>query len=274
MPGEPQLDEPSPEHWLLVSDVDDTLVGDDEALETFLDLVRRSKYLTVAVNSSRPHESVMATLRELPAGFTPRAVITALGTEVFVDGELLESWRSRFRGFDRRPIDEAMEKLGLTPHAEEMQTPLKGSFSVPRGVPIDLVMEALEKLPVSLRTIVSHDGTDLDVIPREAGKGAATLHLAERLGVPMRQLVVAGDSANDVLMFDAVEKAIAVGNAREELLRVADPVKTYFASGGCAAGIIEGLRHWGAPLAMPNEEVRAHNASSTDATSSNPRSDF
>ena len=62
----------------------------------------------------------------------------------------------------------------------------------------------------------------------------------------MPQLVVAGDSANDVLMFDAVEKAIAVGNAREELLRVADPVKTYFAKGRCAAGIIEGLRHYGA----------------------------
>ena len=75
----------------------------------------------------------MATLRELPAGFTPRAVITALGTEVFVDGELLESWRRGFHGFDREPIDRAMEALGLQPHAEEMQTPLKASFSVPRA---------------------------------------------------------------------------------------------------------------------------------------------
>jgi sucrose-6F-phosphate phosphohydrolase len=266
MPSEPQLDEPSPEHWLLVSDVDDTLIGDDEALATFLDLARRSDHLTVAVNSSRPHDSVMATLRNLPDGFMPKAVITALGTEVFVDGELLESWHSRFHGFDRRPIDEAMQKLGLQPHADEMQTPLKASFSVPRGVPSDLALEALEKLPVALRTIVSHGGVDLDVIPREAGKGVATLHLAERLGVPMRQLVVAGDSANDVLMFNAVEKAIAVGNAREELLRVADPVKTYFAKGCCAAGIIEGLRHYGAPLAHAKANSEANSSEQIQVT--------
>lgn len=256
MPREPHLDEPSPEHWLLVSDVDDTLLGDDEALETFLALVRRSDHLTVAVNSSRPHHSVMATLEGLPDGFMPRGIITALGTEVFVDGELLETWRSRFHGFDRQPIDRAMAGLGLQPHREEMQTPLKASYCVPRGVPVEVAIEELEKLPVALRTIVSHDGVDLDVIPREAGKGAATLHLAERLGVAMSHLVVAGDSANDALMFDAVQKAIAVGNAREELLRVADPVRTYFAKARCAAGIIEGLRHYGAPLALTNEELR------------------
>ena len=249
MAPHPTRDHPSPDHWLLVSDVDDTLIGDAAALDELIALLERSERLTLTVNSSRPHASVMATMETLPRGFRPCAVITALGTEVFVDGELLTAWQDRFAGFDRGPIDAAMTGLGLTPHAEEMQTPFKASFAVPESMDLERVHAALAELDVPHRTIVSHNDVDFDVIPEAAGKGAATRYLAERLGVPIEQVVVAGDSANDVLMFEAVEKAIAVGNARDELRRVADPDKTFFAARPCSGGIIEGLRHYAAPLA-------------------------
>lgn len=237
--------------WLLVSDVDDTLVGDDAGLDELIERLERSDRLVVAANSSRPHESVMRTMAELPRGFTPRAVITALGTELYFDGSMIDAWQRRFEGFDRRPIDALAKELGLEPHGEEMQTPWKASYTLTGDPPLAEVLKRLEGLGLPLRTIVSHNDADLDVIPERAGKGAATMELAQRLGVPVERVVVAGDSANDVLMFDAVDKAIAVGNARAELRRVADPSRTFFADRPCAGGIVEGLDHYGAPLVRP-----------------------
>ena len=44
---------------LLVSDVDDTLTGDDAGLTNLVDLVNRNRArVLVALNSSRPYESV------------------------------------------------------------------------------------------------------------------------------------------------------------------------------------------------------------------------
>ena len=70
--------------------------------------------------------------------------------------------------------------------------------------------------------------------------------VAARLGIPPERLIVAGDSGNDLAMFHAAGKAIAVGNARDELLERADPLRTFIARGPRAWGLIEGLRHWGA----------------------------
>ncbi len=235
------MEEEEEPRWLLVSDVDDTLAGDEGGLADF---AREGGGVLLVLNSSRPRESVLRTVEGFPAGLRVDGVITALGTEILWQGEDLAEWTRGFSGWNRWPVDKLMEREGMRAHPQEMQTVFKASFSVPRARWEDLQAAVLAAAPES-RVIVSGE-SDFDVIPAAAGKDRATLWMAERLGVPPERLVVSGDSANDLAMFQAAPRAIAVGNARRELLERADPHRTYFARGERARGILEGLRHWGA----------------------------
>lgn len=227
--------------WLLVSDVDDTLAGDDRGLSDF---ARDCGEVLLVLNSSRPRASVLRTLERFPPGLRVDGVITALGTEILLNGADPAEWTAGFKGWSRRSVDQLMERAGVSAHASEFQTALKASFSVPRVRWQELSREVLAIAPAS-RIIVSGE-SDFDVIPAAAGKDRAMLWLTRHLGVSLERLVVSGDSGNDLAMFDASPRAIAVGNARTELLEKADPDRTYFARGDRARGVIEGLRHWGA----------------------------
>ena len=238
--------EPDP-RWLLISDVDDTLTGDDAALARLAEAIdTRRPRLTVALNSSRPAASVDATLASVfPPGFRYDAIITAMGTQVRVDGQFVQEWLDRFAGWPRKAIAEVVTSLGHRAHDEEYQTPHKASFAVPRGEAQDRVRSALAAADLPCRIIAS-GSDDLDILPPGGGKDHATLFLARHLGVdPATHLVVAGDSANDLAMFQASGRAVAVGNARAELLDAMPAPTSYHAQAHSAAGVLEGLEHFG-----------------------------
>lgn len=233
-------DKASPD-WLLVSDIDDTLAGDDEGIAAFSKLRGEVR---LVLNSSRPLGSVRETMAAFPANLCIDGVVTALGTEILLDGMLQTEWATRFADWDRGAVDAVMARAGMRPHAEEMQTPYKASFAVPHRRREEMKAAIRAALP-QCRIIASGE-SDFDVIPALGGKDHATLWVAGKLGIDPARLIVAGDSGNDLAMFRAAGKAIAVGNARAELVDRADPEKTYFAKAHRAWGLIEGLRHWGA----------------------------
>ncbi|MEO1237757.1 MAG: HAD-IIB family hydrolase [Planctomycetota bacterium] len=237
-------DHPSP--WLVVSDVDDTLTGDGDALQRLHDATadratRKTGRFFFALNSSRPADSVDRTVREsFPQGFAPDAVVTAMGTQVRVAGEWVDEWTDRFADWPRQHIVDLVLDLGHRPHADEYQTPHKASFAVPRGDAQTHVLDALDKQGLAYQAIAS-GGDDFDLLPPEAGKDKATLFLREHLGVAEDRLVVCGDSANDLAMFHAAPHAIAVANARPELLDRMPKDRAYHAAAPHAAGVHEGL---------------------------------
>lgn len=232
--------------WLLVSDIDDTLTGDAAALRALVAAVDAAPdRLAMALNSSRPSASVDRTLAtEFPEGFRPRAIITAMGTEIRVDGAPLPGWAERFADWPRARIDAIVTGLGFAPHAAEFQTPAKASFAVPGPQAQAMVLRALEAKGLAVRAIASGD-SDLDLLPPGAGKDAATLFLAQYLGIAAERVIAAGDSANDAAMFKVAGRAIAVGNARDELLAVMPRDTGYRARAFHAAGVLEGLRALG-----------------------------
>ena len=232
--------------WLLVTDVDNTLLGDDAGLRQFLSVYRRSSAFLLALNSSRPCAHVRATLDELPVLLQPKALIGAMGTEIEMDGVLLNQWTQQFERWDRAPIDAVMKALGFPAHAPELQTRFKASFAVPQAKQKHAI-EAIQATGVLTRIVRSGE-SDFDVLPPDAGKGRATLHLARLLGVPLERMIVAGDSANDVQMFQVAQKGIVVGNARPALRALTDPAKVYFAKGHYANALLEGLDYWGVPI--------------------------
>ena len=86
----------------------------------------------------------------------------------------------------------------------------------------------------------------MDILPLGGGKDHATLFLAEHLDVdPKTRLIVAGDSANDLAMFRVASRCVAVGNARAELINAMSAATSYHANAHYAAGVLEGLEHYG-----------------------------
>ncbi|MBW4709040.1 HAD family hydrolase [Roseobacter sp. YSTF-M11] len=236
--------------WLLVSDIDDTLTGDPDALLALADALEQAgDALLLSVNSSRPAASVAATLaEEFPANLRPAATITALGTEISVGGAQLGSWQSQFSGWPHRRVFEILSELGHVPHDSIYQTKYKVSFAVSCEQSQANARRALSQAGIACEIIASGPD-DFDVIPKGAGKAAATLFLVGHFGVDRARLVVAGDSGNDLAMFLAARHRIAVGNARRELIDALEPRSFYHARMAHAAGVHEGLMHFGA---LPN----------------------
>lgn len=236
--------------WLLVTDIDDTFLGgDDASWQLLAEAFEATPDFSLVLNSSRPRDSVVATLQALPRAFSPTGIVTAMGTEIWLEDRQDAEWTSRFGSWDRSAIDEIMSRLGARPHADEFQTPFKASFAVPPDLR-DEARAAIEAAQPS--QVIASGESDFDVLPPGAGKGAATLRVAELLGVdPAQQLLVAGDSKNDLAMFEVSNRGILVGNARAELRDAVDPARAYQASAPRAAGILEGLRHFNVPLNTP-----------------------
>jgi len=233
--------------WLLVTDVDQTLVGNDEGLAAFAEARGACPQLAVSLNSSRPTPSVQKTMESLAVNFVPDAMICAMGTEITIEGQPDTEWQKRFTGWDRAVIQNVMNQLGFEAHDAEFQTEYKASYAVPAGPDQQKAIDAIRQTGLNVR-IVCSGASDFDVLPAGADKGDATLHVAKRFGIDRAHLLVSGDSANDLAMFRVCDKGIVVGNARAELKEAVDANRVYFASGACAAGILEGLQHWGVPI--------------------------
>ena len=90
------------------------------------------------------------------------------------------------------------------------------------------------------------DNKYLDVLPAGVNKGSTLLDLLAWLQVPAQRVVTAGDTLNDLAMFQTGLAGVMVGNAEPALLRhLPELPRTYLARGHGCQGIAEGLAHHG-----------------------------
>lgn len=149
-------------------------------------------------------------------------------------------------GWDRAAAVEVVRSFpGIDEQPPEQQHEWKSSwFWHDAGEEdLDRLRRALSEAGVSAQVIYS-SARDLDVLPQAANKGNALQWLCRQLGVSLDQVVVAGDTGNDASMFQVPGvRGIMPGNAEPELREAA--AGAYAAGGECAAGVIEGLIHYG-----------------------------
>jgi sucrose-phosphate synthase len=237
-------------HKLLVSDIDNTLIGDDAAMNELFDLLAANReHIGFGIATGRTIDSAMAILAERGCRL-PDFFITSVGAEVYYmyDGTpyLSTGWEAHIDYlWNRKKIVDLLAGFPFLRYQEEAtQRPFKVSYYVEGSeAEIAAVRQALVRAKVRCSLIYSHDRF-LDLLPLRASKGMAVRYLAYRWNIGPDHVVTAGDSGNDEDMLTGDMLGIVVGNHSPEMERFRGKRRVYFADAGYAAGIIEGIRHY------------------------------
>lgn len=250
---------------MLITDIDNTLLGDAEALAKLTELIRSERpRLGFGVASGRYLSLVEEVLadNDIPE---LDVVIASVGTEIYYGPERMydKGWASHLRHRwkpDRvRAALDGLEFLTLQKDSQT-QREFKVSFDLdteilPAADALPQVHNALSKSGLAHQVIFSH-GSYIDVLPVRASKGKAVRFLSNKWNIPLERIATAGDSGNDEDMLRGRTAGIVVGNHSEELAGLRESsARIYFANGSYAQGIIEGLQHYGLLSAAPTESV-------------------
>lgn len=234
---------------MLISDIDNTLLGDRAALRRFLAIMRATPpNLGFGVATGRTLESTLKILKEWGVPL-PDVLITAVGSEINYGPELRPDigWQNFIKYLWRRDaIESALGGVpGLTLQAEENQREFKLSYNVDpeKMPPIAKIRTLLREQKLSAHLVYSRQ-TYLDILPLRGSKGGAIRYLAYKWGLPLRSFLVAGDSGNDREMLIGDTLGVIVANHSPELASLRGNEQIYFARAGYADGIAEGMAHY------------------------------
>lgn len=264
---------------LLATDIDDTILAPDGSLpeanhQALLDLHRRG--IAVVMSSGRSTASLRKVAvgiiepadDEYLISFNGSRVTTVLSGRVLMEHLLDQSVIRDVTAYTRRHgvlvfgyTDEGfLAELTAAGHADraasygaDTQLPFRAVDSLadelPAGSAKLLIVGPHEELlghQAALHEISAgrFDATFskpvyLEVVPSGVSKGAALVHLAEYLGIPVSETVAVGDSLNDIEMIRTAGLGVAVANARQEAKEAADAVLTRTAADGAIAELAE-----------------------------------
>ena len=243
--------------FLFVTDLDNTLVGDDVALEELNRQLHNERQhgtkIVYITGRSLTLYRQLATLKHL---LTPDALVTSVGTEIYYNpsDEITDPvWSEQLStGWDRDLVTAtAAHFADLVPQGDTEQRPFKVSYFLTEEAAIEVLprLEALlQERGLNIRLVYS-SGKDLDILPKRGNKGLAMEFLRQKWEFDETQIVACGDSGNDIALFNmGKERGIIVGNAQPELLQwyeINPAENLYLAKAPCAAGILEGLYYFG-----------------------------
>jgi sucrose-phosphate synthase len=179
----------------------------------------------------------------------PDFIISDVGSEIYwPEGDNVYVKDCGFQDYitenwDRTRIMVVLNKFASLKFQEpDKQRPTKVSFYTSSGFNLALVQKALLEVG-SCNAIFSH-GEFLDILPERASKAHAIRFVSEKLGIATEAIATSGDSGNDRDMLSEY-KGIVVGNYARDLEDLRGHANVYFASASYAAGVLEGLRHYG-----------------------------
>jgi HAD superfamily hydrolase (TIGR01484 family) len=234
---------------ILATDLDGTFAGgtaqDRSELQAALRALPEAKLLYVT------GRTVAATLELIGEAGLPRpdVLVADVGTTVV-------------RGDDLTPVEEVEAALEETwPGADvirarlaavrgieeqDVRVPRRVSYWRREGEMDELIARMADRLDDLTLDLVGSAGMYIDVLPAGVNKGTTLRRVLSWLERSEVDVVVAGDSLNDLALLEAGFPGVVVGNCEAGLRdRVCGLEHLYMAAGEGAAGILEGLRHLG-----------------------------
>lgn len=243
--------------FLFVTDLDNTFVGDDDALRELEQLLskHRQEHGTKIVYATGRSPVLYQELKKEKNLMEPDALVLSVGTEIYLDKSDTPDvdWSKKLsQGWNREVVlSKTADFSELKPQPDTEQGEFKLSFfleqSVAEGV-LAKLKSAFSESGLDVKLIYS-SGIDLDIVPSNSDKGQAMQFLRQKWNFVSERTVACGDSGNDIALFAVgEERGILVGNARPELIQWHNENPAdhrYLAKNVCAGGIIEGLKYFG-----------------------------
>ena len=247
---------------LILTDIDNTLTGDEGAMQEFFRLIADAPlHVGFGIATGRRFEEVARMLQELEIP-RPEVLITSVGTEIYYGKNYTmdRSWQKHIQfGWEPEKVRAVLDgREGFYRQPEHEQSAFKVSYQIDPAVAPKLsrIKRLLREGGVRAKAVLSH-GMFLDVIPTRAGSGVSVRHIAYKWNFPLEQILVAGDSGNDEGMLTVNALGVVVGNYSSELEKLRNLPRIYFAGGRHAEGIIEGIRYYNFldRITIPNERA-------------------
>jgi len=215
--------------------------------------IRANQDIRLVFVTGRGAESVLPLLSD-PLIPDPDYIIADVGATVLHgDGRRSVTplqWELSARWIGTEPILHALRDV---PGLERQLVPQERrcSFFLDDVTRLDDVRARLEHFDVDV--LLSADRY-LDVLPRGVSKGDTLRRLVEHLGVSGDDVIVAGDTLNDLSLYETGYRGVVVGHAEPALVRaVASHSSVHVAESPGAGGILEVLVARDVPLAARSQ---------------------
>ena len=234
----------------IFTDLDQNLVGNPAALKRFIQVMKDNrKCVTFGIATGRRIDTALAVMKKqgIPR---PDVLISSLGTRIHYGSSLTEDdhWTQHIdHHWNPKQVRKTLDNLpGVALQSKKEQTPFKLSWYIdPEKAPSIDEITALLRTKDLTANVISSFGQFLDIIPSRASKGQALRYVSQRLDIPLENILVAGGSGADEDMMRGNTLAVVVGNRHhEELSRLVDQERIYFAGQPHAYGILEAIEHY------------------------------
>lgn len=234
--------------YLLATDLDDTLVGNQHAhIQLFNYFREQSIDLTLIYLTGRHFDSVKRLIIEeqLPI---PDILVCDVGCSIFLkhkpnlfkeDSE----WHNKI--YADWPKDEILNVISELNLELQKDIPLnkRVSLSITTEDQVKDLYKTLTQKNLPVKTIYSSK-KDFDILPVGSGKGNALLYILSEYYQDIQNVLVAGNSENDLEMLCLGYPSIVVGNAEKNLLNMQATPLLYKAKNNYANGIKEGFKYF------------------------------
>ncbi|HHM05252.1 MAG TPA: HAD-IIB family hydrolase [Gammaproteobacteria bacterium] len=233
----------------LICDVDNTLIGEEEALRALLARLREhDAEFGFGIATGRRLDSALKALKEWHVP-PPDIIITSVGTEIHYGARLIpDVGYQRHIDYRWEPerVRAAMQGIpGLRLQGAEEQRTYKISYFIDtkKAPSVADISRHLRQQGLHVNVVCSHR-MFLDLLPVRASKGGAVRYLAMKWALPVDRILVVGDAGNDEEMLSGNTLGVVVANHSPELDRLRGHERIYFAEKPYAWGILEGLDHY------------------------------
>lgn len=232
-------------HHLLATDLDGTFVGDKAGLKNLLSHYETHKELISLAYITGRHRASAAKLIYEESLPIPDLLITDVGTVIYAGSHFLEDeeWKKKMttEWYPDEILKLANNIAGLT--CQNLPDKRRVSFYSEGTFPAKALEAKLLKNHIPHTFIFSSD-RDVDILPRGGGKGEALKFAIKKYVEKEANILVAGDSGNDLDMLMAGYPAVIVSNARAELAEIEGNDKLFRANYPYAQGILEAWQHF------------------------------
>lgn len=228
---------------ILATDLDGTFLGGKSLHKQQLyRLIRKDKSIRLIFVTGRGLETVIPLLND-PIIPNPDFIICDVGATI-VNGHTLEAieplqneiekhWPGRIK---------ILECLGDLPGLQYQEVPQQRRCSFYTD-DVNLIETVREKVAAIDCEVIYSAGKFLDVLPRGVNKGSSLISLVNYLKADAEDVLVAGDTLNDLSMFQCGYKGVAVGKSEAKLVEMVTAIpNTMIAKDEGAGGIIEAIK--------------------------------